>query len=98
MKLTSALVLCLAFCSLASAQTAGGNLSSCMNVFESCNHAKLSQREAVAVAAAEHQRDVHDCSNGWTCDTSKLTPSEAKFVAATQQKRNLSDCMEGSTS
>ena len=37
-----------------------------------------SEPETVALAVADHQRNVSDCNDGMqSCDRSKLTPSEA---------------------
>ena len=52
--------------------------------------------EAKSARAAEQQRNLSNCEEGWSsCDKSKLSMSEMTAVAEAERKLNLSHCMDG---
>jgi len=58
---------------------------------------KLSEPEVVALAVAQHQKNVSNCMIGLgSCDPSGLTPFEAREWNVVQHRRNLVDCQNGS--
>src|SRR5207244_13275726 len=72
------------------------NLSACTSGSAVCDFALLTQAEASAVGAAEHQRSFLDCKNAvGSCDYSKLTVPEARAVAVAEHERNFSNCSGG---
>jgi hypothetical protein len=56
----------------------------------------IDQPETVAVALADHKRNLADCRMGAaSCDRSKLTPAEDNALTVVWHQHNVSDCMEG---
>jgi hypothetical protein len=57
------------------------NLSDCKAGRETCQYAKLSEKEAGALASAENARNYRACLKGFGyCDRSRLTPAESKAI------------------
>ena len=56
----------------------------------------LPSRKLIALAVADHQRNVSDCDDGMqSCDRSKLTPAEARDSSTAERLRNIADCKDG---
>src|SRR5579863_3409311 len=71
------------------------NLADCKSG-TTCDRSKLTSAESVAVALADHARNVSDCRNGYdSCDRAKLSGRETTALAVADHQRNASDCNDG---